>query len=128
VPSLNEAVESSLRRVALWDEVKDKLHQSAFSLSGSQQQRFCSGRAQAGAPEVLLLDETSAALDPIATSKLEYLLFSLKDQCRLVIVTTICRLMPYLSPAEKAPETYITRGLGQTLGAKVCEFAAIVTA
>ncbi|HTB18720.1 MAG TPA: phosphate ABC transporter ATP-binding protein PstB [Bryobacteraceae bacterium] len=85
--SLNDIVEHSLKRAALWDEVKDKLHQSAYSLSGGQQQRLCIARALAVDPEVLLLDEPCSALDPIATSKIEDLLFTLKDQCTQVIVT-----------------------------------------
>ena len=85
--SLKEKVEHSLRRAALWDEVKDKLHESAYSLSGGQQQRLCIARALAVDPEVLLLDEPCSALDPIATAKIEDLMFSLKDQCTQVIVT-----------------------------------------
>jgi phosphate transport system ATP-binding protein len=85
--SLKEKVEQSLRRAALWDEVKDKLHDSAYSLSGGQQQRLCIARALAVDPEVLLLDEPCSALDPIATAKIEDLMFSLKDQCTQVIVT-----------------------------------------
>jgi phosphate transport system ATP-binding protein len=82
-----EVVEHSLRRAALWEEVKDKLHESAYALSGGQQQRLCIARALAVNPEVLLLDEPCSALDPIATSKIEDLLFGLKDQCTIVIVT-----------------------------------------
>ena len=83
----SEIVEKSLRRAALWDEVKDKLNESAYALSGGQQQRLCIARALAVDPEVLLLDEPCSALDPIATAKIEDLLFGLKDQCTIVIVT-----------------------------------------
>jgi phosphate transport system ATP-binding protein len=85
--SMKEVVEESLRRAALWDEVKDKLQQSALALSGGQQQRLCIARALAVDPEMLLLDEPCSALDPIATAKIEDLLFGLKDQCTIVIVT-----------------------------------------
>jgi phosphate transport system ATP-binding protein len=84
---LEEVVEKSLQRAALWDEVKDQLHKSAFDLSGGQQQRLCIARAMAVNPEVLLLDEPCSALDPIATAKIEELLFQIKDSCTIVIVT-----------------------------------------
>jgi phosphate transport system ATP-binding protein len=80
-------VERSLRRAALWDEVKDRLRESAFSLSGGQQQRLCVARALAIEPDVLLMDEPTSALDPIATQRIEELIFDLKEDYSVVIVT-----------------------------------------
>ena len=84
---LADAVERSLVRAALWEEVKDQLNKSAYALSGGQQQRLCIARALAVDPEVLLLDEPCSALDPVNTAKVEELLFHLKENCTLVIVT-----------------------------------------
>jgi phosphate transport system ATP-binding protein len=80
-------VEDALRRAALWDEVKDRLHASAMALSGGQQQRLCIARTLAPRPEVLLLDEPTASLDPAGTQRIEELLFELKREVTIVIVT-----------------------------------------
>ena len=132
---MRDKVEHSLKRAALWGEVKDKLHESAYALSGGQQQRLCIARALAVNPEVLLLDEPCSALDPIATAKIEELMFGLKDQCTMVIVThnmqqaarvadftgffLLGRLIEFdktdtifKNPARKETEDYITGRFG----------------
>jgi len=132
---LDETVERSLKGAALWDEVKDRLHDSALSLSGGQMQRLCIARAIANRPEILLMDEPCSALDPIATAKVEDLIHDLKTQFTIVIVThnmqqaTRCsdrtaffylgKLIEYddtqkifTNPSEKQTEDYITGRFG----------------
>jgi phosphate transport system ATP-binding protein len=132
---LDEAVERSLRGAALWDEVKDRLHDSGLSLSGGQMQRLCIARAIANQPEILLMDEPCSALDPIATAKVEELIHELKRDYTIVIVThnmqqaTRCsdntaffylgKLIEYdrtqkifTNPRQKQTEDYITGRFG----------------
>lgn len=84
---LDEIVETSLKSVALWDEIKDKLHKSSLGLSGGQQQRLCIARAISIRPEILLMDEPTSALDPISTSKIEELIRQLEKEYSIIIVT-----------------------------------------
>lgn len=84
---MDEVVENALRRAALWDEVKDNLHQNGFALSGGQQQRLCIARAIALQPEIILMDEPASALDPVATLKIEELMRELRQEYTIVVVT-----------------------------------------
>jgi phosphate transport system ATP-binding protein len=132
---LAERVEESLRQAALWDEVKDRLQASALALSGGQQQRLCIARALAVRPDILLMDEPASALDPIATQRIEELVYDLKKTYTIVIVTHnmqqaarvsdhtaffwLGRLVEYdrtdkmfTNPAEKLTEDYVTGRFG----------------
>jgi phosphate transport system ATP-binding protein len=106
-------VEQALKRAALWDEVKDKLHKSGLSLSGGQQQRLCIARAVATEPEVLLMDEPCSALDPIATRRIEELMLELKERYTIAIVTH--NLQQAKRVADKTGFLYVdTTGGGRT--------------
>ena len=132
---LEQACERSLRGAALWEEVKDRLNDSGLSLSGGQQQRLCIARAIAVEPEIVLMDEPCSALDPIATVKIEELIYQLKEKYTVVIVTHnlqqaarvsdttaffwLGRLVEYgatqelfTNPREKLSEDYITGRFG----------------
>jgi phosphate transport system ATP-binding protein len=84
---MDDIVEKALRSAALWDEVKDRLHDNAYGMSGGQQQRLCIARCIAVEPDVILMDEPCSALDPISTGKIEDLMFELKNEFSIVIVT-----------------------------------------
>ena len=132
---LSGRVEESLKSAAIWDEVKDRLHDSALALSGGQQQRLCIARALAVKPEILLMDEPASALDPIATQRIEELIYQLKTAYTIVIVTHnmqqaarvsdrtaffwLGRLIEYgptdrifTNPSEKLTEDYVTGRFG----------------
>jgi phosphate transport system ATP-binding protein len=132
---LSARIEESLKQAALWDEVKDRLHESALALSGGQQQRLCIARALAVRPDIILMDEPASALDPIATQRIEELVYDLKKSYTIVIVTHnmqqaarvsdhtaffwLGRLVEYdrtekifTAPAEKLTEDYVTGRFG----------------
>ena len=90
--NMDELVEYSLRQTALWEEVKDKLSQSAYSLSGGQQQRLCIARVLAISPDVILMDEPASALDPVATVRIEELMWELKEKYTIVIADSYTHL------------------------------------
>ncbi len=114
---LDRAVEDALRKAALWDEVKDRLNAHAYELSGGQQQRLCIARALAINPKVLLLDEPTVSLDPVSTAKIEELLYKLKSELTIIIVThnmlQAARVSDYtavMMPNEKMVGTLIEYG------------------
>jgi phosphate transport system ATP-binding protein len=132
---LNDRVEESLKQAAIWDEVKDRLNESALALSGGQQQRLCIARALAIRPEIVLMDEPASALDPIATQRIEELIYELKTKYTIVIVTHnmqqaarvsdftaffwLGRLVEvdrtdrmFTAPSEKLTEDYVTGRFG----------------
>ncbi len=112
--NMHEKVEQALRSAALWDEVKDKLHQSGLALSGGQQQRLCIARAVATEPEVLLMDEPCSALDPIATLKVEELINELKKKYTIAIVTH--NLQQAKRVADETAFLYVDRSGGGRTG------------
>ena len=132
---LHARVEESLKAAAIWDEVKDRLHESALAMSGGQQQRLCIARALAVKPQIILMDEPASALDPIATQRIEELIYQLKSEYTIVIVTHnmqqaarvsdhtaffwLGRLVEYgptdrifTNPTEKLTEDYVTGRFG----------------
>jgi phosphate transport system ATP-binding protein len=110
----SERVEQALRGAALWDEVKDKLHTSALALSGGQQQRLCIARSIATEPEVLLMDEPSSAIDPVATRKIEDLMRELKNRYTIAIVTH--NLQQAKRIADKTAFLYVDTSGGERTG------------
>jgi phosphate transport system ATP-binding protein len=115
---LDDLVEASLRAAALWDDVKDKLHQSALGLSGGQQQRLCIARAIATQPEMLLMDEPCSALDPISTLKIEELMLELKRNYTIVIVTH------NMQQASRASDTAVMMTMDDDRSGYVVEVSA----
>jgi phosphate transport system ATP-binding protein len=120
---LDGLVERSLRRAALWDEVKDKLHRSGLDLSGGQQQRLCIARTLAVEPEVILMDEPCSALDPISTARVEDLMDDLKDEYTIVIVTHNMQQARRISDMTACLMLDDTSGNGQRTGI-IAEFSA----
>ena len=112
---LDELVERSLRRAALWDEVKDKLRQSGLALSGGQQQRLCIARAIAVEPDVVLMDEPASALDPRATLQIEELMEELKERYTIVIVTH------NMQQAARASDATVFMNMGEDRAGYVVE-------
>ena len=119
---MDEIVESALRRAALWDEVKDRLHDNAFGMSGGQQQRLCIARALATSPDVLLMDEPCSALDPISTALIEDLMTELKDDYSIVIVTHNMQQAARVSDMTAFFTVELDAGGGQRTG-HVVEYA-----
>jgi phosphate transport system ATP-binding protein len=114
---MDELVEKSLRRAAIWDEVKDKLNQPGTALSGGQQQRLCIARAIAVEPDVILMDEPCSALDPVATLKIEELMFELRDEYTILIVTH------NMQQAARASDETVFMTMGEDRAGYIVEMA-----
>src|SRR5207244_5070314 len=117
--NLDNLVEDSLRRAALWEEVKDKLKASAYGLSGGQQQRLCIARAIAVRPDVILMDEPCSALDPIATIRIEELMSELKREFTIIIVTHNMQQAARVSDRTAFFTTEVDEGRGERTGVVV---------